>query len=320
MLNYISNGYSSRYYYVLNLQGDVMALVTSEGVEVAKYTYDAWGNVTPDTTLWLSARNPLRYRGYYYDSETGFYYLQSRYYDPIVKRFLNADSYASTGQGFLGYNMFAYCQDNPVMCEDSSGNRLNTCQMLTDSGSAPAIRPYYTTSFSGKKAQAAYYWRIKDELKKYKYDGTVQDITVNQIRSFTEETPTFGSALKDNALKNIIPTIEGSALGFAASKGLAKVGALAGSMAGPAGTIIGTVVGGILGWGVSTLYGTFRDLESPPLSPGNYTEYCVTVHSVGHIDAAQTEMYHCYTEIVFAIEERGTPVVTSSNSYYSYLH
>ena len=82
----------------------------------------------------IGSRNPLRYRGYYYDTETGFYYLQSRYYDPIVKRFLNADSYASTGQGFLGYNMFAYCGNKPVMCEDPSGNRMNTCQMLTDSG------------------------------------------------------------------------------------------------------------------------------------------------------------------------------------------
>ena len=121
MLNYISNGYSSRYYYVLNLQGDVMALVTSEGVEVAKYTYDAWGNVTPDTTLWLSNRNPLRYRGYYYDTETGFYYLQSRYYDPALGRFINADSYASTGQGFLGYNMFAYCGNNPAASFDHYG-------------------------------------------------------------------------------------------------------------------------------------------------------------------------------------------------------
>ena len=67
--------------------------------------------------------NPLKYRGYYYDTETGFYYLQSRYYDPIVSRFINADSYTSTGQGFLGYNMFAYCGNNPVSRVDASGHR-----------------------------------------------------------------------------------------------------------------------------------------------------------------------------------------------------
>ncbi len=65
--------------------------------------------------------NPIRYRGYYYDNETGFYYLQSRYYDPVISRFINADSYGSTGQGFLGTNMFAYCLNNPVNFIDQYG-------------------------------------------------------------------------------------------------------------------------------------------------------------------------------------------------------
>ena len=63
----------------------------------------------------LAEVNPLRYRGYYYDSETGFYYLQSRYYDPANRRFISADVYASTGQGFLGTNMFAYCNNKPII-------------------------------------------------------------------------------------------------------------------------------------------------------------------------------------------------------------
>ena len=58
--------------------------------------------------------NPIRYRGYYYDSEIGMYYLQSRYYNPQVGRFINADGYVSTGQDVTGYNMFAYCSNNPV--------------------------------------------------------------------------------------------------------------------------------------------------------------------------------------------------------------
>ena len=66
--------------------------------------------------------NPLRYRGYVYDTETGFYYLQSRYYDPAICRFLNADAFASTGQGILGNNMFAYCLNNPVNRLDVSGS------------------------------------------------------------------------------------------------------------------------------------------------------------------------------------------------------
>ena len=65
--------------------------------------------------------NPIRYRGYYYDAETGFYYLNSRYYDPEICRFINADGYVSTGQGLLGNNMFAYCLNNPINMLDSMG-------------------------------------------------------------------------------------------------------------------------------------------------------------------------------------------------------
>ena len=109
------------YYYVLNLQGDVVKLVDASGAEAASYEYDAWGgalSVEGD----MAGINPLRYRGYYHDSETGFYYLQSRYYDPAMHRFINADSYASTGQGFIGINMFAYCHNSPVAFYDTEGN------------------------------------------------------------------------------------------------------------------------------------------------------------------------------------------------------
>ena len=65
--------------------------------------------------------NPIRYRGYYYDIDTGFYYLQSRYYDPVTGRFLNADTLFDSGAGLLGYNLFAYCANNPVMRFDPTG-------------------------------------------------------------------------------------------------------------------------------------------------------------------------------------------------------
>ncbi len=64
----------------------------------------------------------MRYRGYVFDQETGLYYLQSRYYNPEVGRFINADAYTSTGQGMLGNNMFAYCNNNPVNRQDPSGS------------------------------------------------------------------------------------------------------------------------------------------------------------------------------------------------------
>ena len=110
------------YYYVLNLQGDVVKLIDQDGAEAAAYTYDAWGNILSQSGSMASA-NPLRYRGYYHDSETGFYYLQSRYYDPTNHRFINADVYASTGQGFVGTNMFAYCGNNPMCYSDPDGMR-----------------------------------------------------------------------------------------------------------------------------------------------------------------------------------------------------
>ena len=117
------------YYYETNQQGDVIGLykitynATTKALtatRVASYEYDAWGNVTYSTGT-MANINPLKYRGYYHDAETGFYYLQSRYYDPAIGRFVNADGYASTGEGFLGYNMFAYCGNDPLNRADMTG-------------------------------------------------------------------------------------------------------------------------------------------------------------------------------------------------------
>ena len=109
------------YYYVLNAQGDVVRIVNSSRSVVASYTYDPWGKIISSSGT-LADINPLRYRGYYYDAETGFYYLQSRYYDPAIGRFINADSYASTdATGLLSTNMFAYCENDPVNKSDPTG-------------------------------------------------------------------------------------------------------------------------------------------------------------------------------------------------------
>ena len=120
----------TKYYFTKNLQGDVTAVYRVEAAnnqiagftKVAAYTYDAWGNVLSQSGDFATI-NPFRYRSYYYDTETGFYYLQSRYYDPAIGRFVSADSFASTGQSFLGYNMFAYCNNNPILYCDISGDK-----------------------------------------------------------------------------------------------------------------------------------------------------------------------------------------------------
>ena len=110
------------YYYVLNAQGDVSAILNSSGKLAASYDYDAWGNCTvyDSSDAAIGDLNPLHYRGYYYDAETGFYYLQSRYYDPAICRFINADGLFT--DGFIGANLFAYCANNPVNTVDPTGN------------------------------------------------------------------------------------------------------------------------------------------------------------------------------------------------------
>ena len=111
------------YYYITNIQGDVIAIIDTAGTQVTSYIYDAWGNIISHTgsTSTIGRYNPLTYRGYVYDTETGLYYLQSRYYNPKVGRFINADGYVATGQGFTGNNMFAYCLNNPVNFVDRNG-------------------------------------------------------------------------------------------------------------------------------------------------------------------------------------------------------
>ena len=124
-----ANGTDTEYFYVKNLQGDILKVITATGTEAATYTYDAWGKLLTSTGD-LAEVNPIRYRGYYYDTETGLYYLQSRYYDPEVGRFINSDAYATTNiTNLLASNAFLYCYNCPTCYADDSGEdpfgRLN---------------------------------------------------------------------------------------------------------------------------------------------------------------------------------------------------
>ena len=115
------------YYFQKNILGDIEAIYQGS-TKVVQYVYDAWGNVLSVTGTLASTigqENPFRYRGYYYDTETGLYYLQSRYYDPQVGRFISADdvSVMSLDQdNLIQYNLYAYCLNNPVNRFDESGN------------------------------------------------------------------------------------------------------------------------------------------------------------------------------------------------------
>ena len=120
----------SNYFYVKNQQGDITDITDSDGNVIASYTYDPWGKITSvsGSNLELANLNPFRYRSYYYDSETNLYYLQSRYYDPTVCRFINCDNvnYIGTNDTDISYNPFAYCENEPVNHEDPNGTWIET--------------------------------------------------------------------------------------------------------------------------------------------------------------------------------------------------
>ena len=115
------------FFFEKNLQGDIIAVYDSNGTKLITYTYDAWGkfkstNVSTDyQALHKASHNPFRYRGYYYDTDTGWYYLQTRYYNPTWGRFINADGYVNANGTLMGFNIYAYCDNNPVMFVDYTG-------------------------------------------------------------------------------------------------------------------------------------------------------------------------------------------------------
>ena len=116
---------NNSYYYVLtNIQGDVLGIYNPAGELVASYEYDTWGNLinmTDTSGVNIGTINPIRYRGYYFDEDTGLYYLQSRYYDPQVGRFINADGVTDGGAGIKGVNLDLYSANNPILYLDPTG-------------------------------------------------------------------------------------------------------------------------------------------------------------------------------------------------------
>lgn len=174
-LKYSTDGINFQtYYYVLTLQGDVVKLVTASGTVVASYEYDAWGNILSQSGS-LAEINPLRYRGYYYDSETGFYYLQSRYYDPQNRRFINADIYASTdSNNALACNMYSYCWNNVVILYDSEGELPKIVTVLdvqthatgTDNDSG-AIFFATTITYTETFTVNSFFWTVYESSSTY---------------------------------------------------------------------------------------------------------------------------------------------------------
>ncbi len=164
-LGFIYNG--NQYYYLTNISGDIIGITESNGLAVAEYFYDSWGNVeyveavNPKYEAVANA-NPLRYRGYYLDNETGYYYLQSRYYDPSICRFINADivdiAYGCRDEA-IGTNLFVYCCNNPISYIDLDG----CWKSAVHNGYNPNTSTKYNNVKVNNKTYfyGTYYWAIQ---------------------------------------------------------------------------------------------------------------------------------------------------------------
>ena len=131
------DGTETTFYYRFNAYGDVTALIATDGNVIAKYEYDAFGNLTsqPDSKV----NNSTTYRGYEYDTETGLYYLNARYYDSTIARFLTEDTYRGEKNDPLSLNLYTYCKNNPLKYTDPTGHTISSSAFLYVLGKALLI-------------------------------------------------------------------------------------------------------------------------------------------------------------------------------------
>lgn len=193
------------YFYIYNLQGDVVAMIDANGTQVVEYHYDAWGAPVAKTgsmAATLGTVNPFRYRGYVYDEETGLYYLRSRYYNPVWKRCINSDSNLNSGYIVFSSNQFCYCLNNPIAGVDINGYNVSFGyyhNKVQDDfiNNNPEVRKevgFYKYGDSGKKGRADLVnfgtgdvWEVKPQMSGYLRNPlTYTDRALRQLQSYIE--------------------------------------------------------------------------------------------------------------------------------------
>ena len=194
------------YYYILNQQGDVIRIVDTSGKTVSEYTYNGWGeilNVSNAKDSEIGTLNPIRYRGYYYDFELNMYYLQSRYYDPVMKRMIASDDESLTADATLNNNnLFAYCDNNPVNRADTEGEIWNVIAGAVLGASFNVATQMLANSISGDKlssglVSAAVSGAIGGAVTALPGMGTVGEIIVNSVTSGVVEATSQVRANKE---------------------------------------------------------------------------------------------------------------------------
>ena len=283
VIGFIYSG--ATYIYCKDVFGNITAILDESENVVVKYDYDAWGNhrvlnsagaVITDTQH-IGHKNPFRYRGYYYDSETGLYYLKSRYYDPETCRFINMDSVEYADPTYLhGLNLYAYCNNNPIMYVDSEGRypQLNI-----------SIDGFFAVIESGIGLGLALSgWSIKTAIKPNNIGlGVFQKNQARLISNLNTASKVLskvstGLSILSTAISvinNISNDVQnGYTTGRIASNAVVNtliyggltfgIGYIGGSIGGMAGSIIpglGNVVGAAVGFAVGSLVGGLLDLK-----------------------------------------------------------
>ncbi|MGH4120262.1 RHS repeat-associated core domain-containing protein [Clostridium sp.] len=183
------------YYYIRNVQGDIIGLYDKTGTQVVGYIYDTWGkliSITGTLASSVGVKNPYRYRGYRYDTETGLYYLQSRYYNPSWGRFLNPDITVGSVGELTGANVFVYCKNNPTTLKDPSG-----------------FRPIYTAGVeTSEMRKASLATMSKVNMYNYQHrssNPSIKSKIVNVVKSVSATGSEGGASLILSKVPNAIP-------------------------------------------------------------------------------------------------------------------